>query len=242
LDCAELREDGFLDGRLRLLQPARGYRAGMDAMLLAAAVEAGEGMHLLEAGCGAGAALLAAAWRSPGVRFTGLEREAAMAALARRNAALNGLEGRVAVVEADLFATAAPQVFDGVYCNPPFDVEGEARPPASGKRHAYLSEAGVEGWVRALADRLRGGAALTLIHRAERLGEILAALEGRLGGVEVLPVFPRAGEAAKRVLVRARKGSRAPLRLLGGLALHDAAGGHSPAAAAIWAGGALAWT
>lgn len=240
MDCPELREDGFLGGRLRVLQPAKGYRAGMDALLLAASLEAQPGMALLEAGCGAGAALLAAAWRLPEARFTGVEREPAMAALARRNIALNALEARVAVQEANVFAQARTQVFDGVFCNPPFDVEGEARPPAPGKRHAYLSETGVEGWVRALADRLRGGGALTMIHRAERLGEILQALEGRLGGAEALPVFPRSGEPAKRVLVRARKGSRAPLRLLRGLVLHDA-GGHSAAAEALWRGGALAW-
>jgi len=233
-----LREDAYLGGRMRLLQPARGYRAGMDALLLAAAVEAAPGAELLEAGCGAGAALIAAALRLQEARFVGLEREATMASLARENLARNGLEGRVTVIEADLFAEQG--AFDGVFCNPPFSEHGQGRPPAPARRHAYLTEASIDSWVRALADRLRGGAALTLIHRAERLPEILAALEGRLGGVEALPVFPRAGEAAKRVLVRARKGSRAPFRLHAGFALHEGEG-HSQAAGALWAGAALAW-
>lgn len=241
LDCADLREDALLGGRVQLLQPTRGYRAGMDALLLAAAVEAEPGKCVLEAGCGAGGALVAAAARLPDVRFTGLEREPAMAALARRNLERNGMAARAEIVEADLFAGAGAATFDGVFCNPPFDLDGEARAPAPGKRHAFLSEAGVEPWVRALADRLCGGAALTLLQRAARLGEILAALEGRLGGVEVLPVRPRAGEPAKRVLVRARKGSRAPLRLYAGLDLHGLDGDHSPAAAALWDGAALAW-
>lgn len=234
----DLREDAFLGGRMRLLQPARGYRAGMDALLLASAIEAEPGNHLLEAGCGAGAALVAAALRLGGVRFTGLEREADMAALAQQNVIRNGLAGRVAVVEADLFDQQT--VFDGVFCNPPFDEVGQGQAPAPGRRHAYLTEASVDVWLRALADRLRGGAALTLIHRAERLAEILAALDGRLGGTEVLPVRPRAGEPAKRVLVRAVKGSRAPLRLHEGFSLHEGQG-HSPTAAALWEGAALEW-
>lgn len=233
------REDRLLGGAIRLRQPAHGYRAGMDALLLASAVEVEPGMHVLEAGCGAGAALCAAAWRLPQVRFSGLERQAEMAALARENVALNGFGERVAILEADLFAGG--ETFDGVFCNPPFDEAGRARTPHPARAHAYLSEAGVEAWVKALADRLRGGAALTLIHRAERLPELLAALRGRLGGAEVLPVFPRLGAPAKRVLVRARKGSRAALKVWGGIVLHDASGGHSPEAAALWRGGALKW-
>lgn len=235
---APLREDSYLDGRMRLLQPARGYRAGMDALLLAASVEAWAGAELMEVGCGAGGALIAAALRLPDVRFFGIEREPAMARLASENAARNGLAARVEIAEADLFVSKA--VFDGVFCNPPFSEEGRGQAPAPARRHAYLTEASIDAWVRALADRLRGGAALTLLHRAERLPEILAALEGRLGGVEVLPVRPRRREPASRVLVRARKGSRAPFRLHGGLELHEGEG-HSAAAAALWQGAALEW-
>src|SRR5262249_6568503 len=105
--------------------------------------------------------------------------------------------------------------------NPPFDAEGEGAAPAEARRHAYIADASINEWIATLADRLKGGAALTLIHRAAKLSEILSALEGRLGGPEVIPVRPRAEEPAKRIIVRARKGSRAPLRLLRGLDLHD---------------------
>jgi tRNA1(Val) A37 N6-methylase TrmN6 len=226
--------DAFLSGAVRLVQPARGYRAGADAILLAAAVEAPAGAVLLEAGCGAGAALLAAAVGLPDVRFVGLERDAAALALARENVRLNGLEDRVEIVEGDALAAGAP--FDGVFCNPPFDEEG-APEPHPARRSSYLSEAGVEGWIKALSNRLKGGARLTLIQRAVHLPAILAALEGRLGGAEVFPIRPSADQPAKRVLVRAAKGSRAPLRLLKGLDLHDSGGAKfTPEADAIFKG------
>ena len=204
-----------------LRQPAAGYRAGADAMLLAAAVSPGE--RLMEAGCGVGAALLAAALRFPQARLTGVEREPAMAALARENVAANGLGDRVSIVEDDVLAGSAG-VFDSVFCNPPFAQEGEGTEPHAARRHAHVTEAPLDGWSAALSNRLTGGGRLTLIHRADKLAEILAALDGRLGAVTVFPVRPRAGAPASRVLVRAQKGSRGPLVLLRGLDLHDDSG------------------
>jgi tRNA1(Val) A37 N6-methylase TrmN6 len=148
---------------------------------------------------------------------------------------LNNLQDRVTITEADALAGTAS--FDGVFANPPFDDEKGAQAPHPARRAAYLSERPIEDWIKALSNRLRGGAALTLIQRAEHLPAILAALEGRLGGVEVFPIRPAADQAAKRVLVRARKGGRAKLRLLRGLDLHDGSGTKfTPAADAIFKG------
>lgn len=220
---ADFTEDAILGGRLRIRQPARGYRVNVDTLLLAAAVE--PGARLMEAGCGVGAASLALAVRAPGASVLGVERDPAMAAFARENIAANAMSDRISVVEGDALNRHADWgVFDGVFLNPPFDMEGEGRAPAPERRYSHIAEQPVSAWVTALADRLRGGAALTIIHRAAKLPEILAALEGRLGGVEILPVRPRLAEPAKRVLVRARKGSRAPLVLLRGLDLHDSSG------------------
>lgn len=235
-------DDAFLSGALRLIQPANGYRAGADAILLAAAIEAAAGSHLMEAGCGVGAALLSSAVRLTEVAFTGVERDAAMAALARENVRRNGLEGRVVIVEADALAGGAS--FDGIFANPPFDEAEGAQAPHPARAAAYLSEHSIETWIKALSNRLSGGAALTLIQRAEHLPAILAALEGRLGGVEVFPVRPAADQPAKRVLIRARKGGRARLRLLKGLDLHDGSGAKfTPEADAIFKGQAvIAWS
>jgi tRNA1(Val) A37 N6-methylase TrmN6 len=235
-------DDRLLGGRVVFRQHKEGYRANADTLLIAAAVEAGPGARLLEAGCGAGGALLAVASRAPGASFLGVERDPALAALARENAAANGWSGRIEIVAGDALQLGAVGTFDGVFCNPPFDRPGEGRPPDPSRRGARIAEAPIEAWVKALADRLRGGAALTLIHRAAALGEILAALEGRLGGAEIFPIRPRAEAPASRVLVRARKGSRAPLSLYRGLDLHDESGAKfTPAADALFRGAALEW-
>ncbi len=241
----ELTEDTLLGGRIRIRQPKRGYRVNADTMLLASAVEAKPGMRLLEVGCGVGAALIAVAARTENVSLVGLERDANMASIARENLAMNGMSTGAEIVTGDVLGRGANRdVFDGVFFNPPFDLEGEGRAPSLERRHAYIADGPIERWIAALSDRLTGAAALTMIHRAHKLPEILSALEGRLGGVEIFPVRPRAEEPAKRILVRARKGSRAPLKLLKGLDLHDASGAkHTPEAEALLRGDAtLDWS
>ena len=237
----DVTEDALLGGRIRVRQPARGYRVNVDTLLLAQAVEALSGVRLLEAGCGIGAGLIAVAARAKGAKLFGVERDANMAAIARENVALNAMSDRIEIATGDVLERSANiGVFDGVFVNPPFDREGEGRAPLEARRHAYLANAPLDAWIAALADRLTGGAALTMIHRARKAPEILAALEGRLGGVELIPIQPTRQAEAKRVLVRARKGSRAPFRLLPGLVLHDAAGGkYTPETEAILRGAAL---
>lgn len=234
-------DDAILNGRVRVRQPARGYRVNVDTLLLAAAVEAAPQMRLMEAGCGVAAALLAVAVRSENTKLVGVERDTNIASIARENVAMNAMSDRAEIVTGDVLKKVTDVgVFDGVFCNPPFDADGEGHAPAPARHYAHVSEASVDAWIAALADRLTGGAALTLIHRATKLGEIVAALEGRLGGAEVIPIRPRAGEPAKRVIVRARKGSRAPLRLYTGLDLHDASGAkYAPEIDAILKGEAL---
>jgi tRNA1(Val) A37 N6-methylase TrmN6 len=212
-------EDLLLDGQVRLRQPSKGFRVGMDTVLLAAAVELAPGARGFEPGCGVGGALLCAAVLSPGAQFMGLERAPEIAALAGENVALNALADRVDVRCGDVFERSQLSTFDAIFFNPPFDEAGAPAPRAD-RAHAYLTERPLADWVGVLADRLRGGGALTLIHRAHRLPEIVTALDGRLGGVEVLPLRPYEDAPAKRVLVRARKGSRAPFTLLRGLDLH----------------------
>lgn len=218
-----LTRDAFLAGRLLLDQPRRGYRAGMDAVLLAAAAAGFEPQTALEAGCGPGAALLSLALRAPGALVSGLERDPAAAALARANAARNGLEGRVTILDADVLAPppGSCALTDLVFSNPPFFDDASAiRVPAPQRRAAYVIGAPLEAWVRAMGRLCAPKGRLLLIHRADRLGDLLAALDGLAGDVAVYPVRPRAGEPAKRVIVAARKGSRAPIRLLKGLDMH----------------------
>ncbi|MGD9981040.1 MAG: tRNA1(Val) (adenine(37)-N6)-methyltransferase [Hyphomonadaceae bacterium] len=234
----ETTEDTILDSRLRIRQPARGYRVNVDTLLLAAAVEARDGARLMEAGCGVGAALLSVAIRNENVMLVGVERDQNIAAISRENVAANAMTHRIEIVTGDALDRALHLgSFDGVFVNPPFDREGEGRAPAESRRYAHIGEAPLDMWIAVLADRLSGGAALTMIHRAAKLPELLAALDGRLGGPDVIPIRPRAGEAAGRVLIRARKGSRAPFRLCPDLVLHDAsAAQYTPETEAILRG------
>ena len=241
----EVVENALLGGRVRLRQPAKGYRAGMDAALLAAAVEARPGERVVEAGCGAGAVLMQIAARRPGVRLTGLERDPAMAALARENAALNGADAQI--LEGDVaagFRALGLDPFDHAVSNPPFfDDPGALRAPAEGKRGAWMADDGLAAWTRFLLKAVREGGTITVIHRADRLADLLAGLGATAGSFSVRPVHAFADEPAKRVLVRAVKTGRAPLRLLPALVLHDRGGGkHSPAAEAVLRGEAgLGW-
>jgi tRNA1(Val) A37 N6-methylase TrmN6 len=235
----DLTEGTLLGGRVRLLQPRQGYRVAIDPVLLAAAVPARTGESVLDAGLGSGAATLCLLARVPGCVACGIELQPPLADLARRNATLNGMA--VDVVEGDLLdppAALRGRQFAHVITNPPYAEAGVgpvSPDPQRGRAHAGADTA---AWIDACLKRLEPGGRLTVIHRADRLGTLLAAIEGRAGDVAVLPLWPRAGEAARRVILGAHKGSRAPLRLLPGLVLHEADGRFTPAADAVLRDGA----
>ena len=222
----EVTEDRLLDGRVVLRQPAKGYRAATDAVLLAAAVTARRGESVLDLGCGAGAAALCLATRITGLLLTGLERAPEYAALARENAALNGAEMRV--IEGDV-AAPPPALrslsFDHVMMNPPWYPQAAATPsPVALRDGAHREgEAGLVDWAGTGLARLKPGGRLSVIQRAERLPDLLAAIAGRAGSTVVRPLASRAGHPAKRVLLQTVKGARGPFRLSAPLVLHEGA-------------------
>lgn len=242
-----LSEDRLLGGRVLLRQALGGYRAGLDAALLAATCDCADGARVLEAGCGAGGALLAAAVRRPEAHFTGLERDTAAAALARRNVEANDLAGRVAILDGDVaqpFKALGLLPFHAVMANPPFfDDPAALRAPAPAKRDAWMADGGLSAWTGFLLKAVREGGTITLIHRADRLADILALLAPKAGSFQVRPIHPHADAPAKRVLVRAIKTGKAPLQLLPALVLHPREGAkHTPQAEAILRGEAdLPW-
>jgi tRNA1(Val) A37 N6-methylase TrmN6 len=243
---ARFTDDHILGGRIVLRQPAKGYRAGLDAALLAAACDAGDGARVIEAGCGAGAALLAAAARCPAARFVGVERDPEAAALARHNVGANDLTARVHVMEMDIAAGELPDgaPFDAALCNPPFFDDPRAlRAPQPAKRGAFMADDGLGAWTGYLVKAVRDGGTITLIHRADRLADMLALLGASAGSFQVRPIHPFANEPAGRVVVRAVRGGKAPLRLLPALVLHERGGAkHAPTAEAILRGEAdLPW-
>ncbi len=238
-NAIEIVENALLGGRVRLRQPAKGYRAGMDAALLAATVGARPGERMFEAGCGAGAVLMQIAARTPGVRLAGLERDPVMAALARENAALNGAAAEIVTGDvAAGFRALGLEPFDWAISNPPFfDDPAALRAPAPGKRGAWMADDGLEAWVAFLLNAVREGGRVVVIHRADRLADLLALLGAKAGSFAIRPVHPYADEPAKRVLVQAIKTGKAPLRLLPPLVLHDRGGAkHTVEAEAILRG------
>lgn len=228
---SDTTEDTLLDGRVRLRQPRRGFRAGLDAVLLAAFVPAQSGDTVLEAGCGSGAAFLCLAARVPGLRIAAVERETSMAALARDNAEANGVDA--AVTEGDVADVALARRLgpcDHAMANPPYWPGGTPPPGAVRRAATHESGAGLVAWAGFLAAALRDRGTISLVLPAARFDAGVAALrQAGCGSVTLLPIAPRAGQAAKRVLVRARKAGRAPARLLSPFVLHQADGGFTEA-------------
>ncbi|MGJ8595795.1 tRNA1(Val) (adenine(37)-N6)-methyltransferase [Sulfitobacter sp.] len=215
----DLTHDAFLGGLLHLWQPRKGYRAGVDPVLLAATIPAVSGQRVLELGCGVGAAILCLGARVQGLSLTGIEREEIYATLAARNG-----EGALEVVQADIAAlplTLRQRQFDHVLANPPYWLREASIAAGDPMREAALGEeTPLALWVETAAKRLAPKGLLHIIHRAERLPDILAALPHDMGGIEVLPIAARQGRAAERVIVRARKSGRADFRLHAPLILH----------------------
>jgi tRNA1(Val) A37 N6-methylase TrmN6 len=235
--------DAFLDGRIHLRQPAKGFRSGLDAVFLAAACPAASGSRVLEAGCGAGAASLCLLARVNAMRAVGVEADSALAALAQENAAANGFGANFEIVAADLTDPWSRlealglrrEAFDHAIANPPFYVQGRARlsTDCRNARSRAMQEEGLSHWLRFLAAAVRPGGTATVIHTAEALPQLLNAFEGRFGALRVIPLHPKSAAPAIRVIVCGIKGSRAPLTLAPGIVLHEDDGAPSGAAKAI---------
>lgn len=223
--------DAFLGGRLTLSQPARGFRAGLDSVLLGAAV-APDRTTLLDMGCGVGTAAFVALAHNAGLTATLADSNAEMAALAEANAADNGFAGRARIVVTDIVGKGAARHaaglvdngYDAVIANPPFFADGTlaSDPGRAGARH--MDAAALDLWIKAAAGMAAAGGEVIFVYPAQSLGSLLAGFTQRFGAVTVLPLVPREGEPASRVLVRGIKGSRAPLTLLASRALHEVEG------------------
>lgn len=216
----ELSDDKFLCGRLRLLQPLKGYRAATDPVLLAAACPATPGQSVLDLGCGAGAAALCLGLRVPGLALAGLELQPAYADLCRRNADRNGIAVEVHEGDVSRMPKALRRDFDHVLANPPYYAADGSPSPVAARSKAMQVATPIGDWVGAATRRLRPGGWLTFICGADGLPDLLAGLAPKAGSPVVLPLTARAGRPALRVIVQARKGGRAPFRLLAPFVLH----------------------
>lgn len=218
---AETTKDAFLGGRLTIEQPLGGFRAGLDAVMLAAAIPARAGNTVLELGSGAGTASLCLAARIADLSITGAEIESDLVRISNQNATANQLGERVVFVTVDALdlPTDMKHDYDHVMCNPPFHGDDGERSPDETRALATHDEGSLAAWLDVGVKRTASGGTFTAIVKADRLSEILAALPQT--GLRLFPLWPRLGQAAKRIVVQLRKGSRAPQELCAGLVLHE---------------------
>ncbi len=215
----------FLGGRVSVRQ-AKGYRAGLDAVLLASAVHVKKNQQALELGCGAGTALICAAQQNPETNFTGLEKHGDILALARQNTSENNFSDRIALHQGSVVTppkVLRPDSFDHVFLNPPyFDDSNALRLPKAGKDTAFINDgAKLKDWIETALRLTRAKGYVTLIQRADRLSDCLNIFAGRAGDIRILPIAPRFGEAAHRIIVRARRNVKSPLVLLAPVIIHE---------------------
>jgi len=231
-------DDTLLGGRLCLRQPVDGYRVAVDPVLLAATIPARAGERILDVGSGVGAAALCLVYRVPGCQVDGIEIQSDLVAIAVENAAANGVTDTVHFIEGNISTPPTGMrsgSFDHVMTNPPYLQTTESRkPPSSSKAVATIEqEIDLDSWLSYCIRMTRSRGTVTVVHRADRLDDVVRILSTKCGALMVFPLWPKAGEDAKRVIVRATVGRETPLRLVPGLIMHEESGDYTPAAQAI---------
>ena len=230
-----------MDGRVILHQPTDGYRAAIDPVFLAAAVPAVPGERALDLGCGVGAAMLCFAARATNTSIDGLELQLDLALLAQKNIQANGVADRVRAFAGDILNPPKDlpcESYDQVFANPPYMTDGRGNvPPNESKRTAHVEgTATLNDWVNTALKFCRRKGTISFIYRADRLADILVALNGKAGEIIVIPLWPNPKAPASRIIVRARKSIKTPLRLTQGLVLHNLDGSYSDEALKILTG------
>lgn len=247
---SDVTDDAFLGGALQILQQRSGYRAGLDAVMLAATVSAtaDRPQRVLDLGAGVGTAGLCVARRIETAEVVLLEREPQLAALAAQNVQRNNLSHRVRVVTLSVGAPAADvraaglieESFTHVIANPPYHDTGSGTlaPDATKAAAHAMPDDELDRWARFMARMAAPRGLATIVHKVDAMQRVLAALDPRFGDLKILPLYPRPGDNAHRVIVEGVKGSRAPLQLLSGLVLHSEGNDFTPAVQAILRDGA----
>ncbi len=241
--------DKFYDGAFEAIQPSeRGNRSGMDALLLAAALPKNSSGIVADLGAGAGVAGFAALTLNRDLELLAVEKNATMVKLAKKSLQLNAnakLFSRAKVIQHDVTlagkervnAGLTPDSVNHIIMNPPYNTKSERPPLDSMKAEAFMmGEGGIDAWFRTAASIMSSGGTLAVIYRTENLGEILACSQGRFGGLEIMPIHSRSDEAAKRIIIRGTKSSRAPMTIVPGFVVHQDDGSFTQEADAIFKG------
>ncbi len=228
-----LTKDFIADGTITLWQPRQGYRVGIDSVLLAASTKIKPKSHVLDLGCGVGAIALCLLNREPSISVLGLENNSNLVTLANQNASENNFSDQFKIITGS--ALCLPKdisvgKFDLVISNPPYMPAGTSIPsPNPDKKAAHIEdESGLKKWIETAARALKSKGFLSMIHRADRLSDLLINLEGKFGEITIHPLWPKVGLSAKRVILKARKDSSTPLRLQAGTIIHELDGTYTP--------------
>lgn len=231
-------ETSLLNGALTLLQPKVGFHASIDTVFLAASVTVKKGWKLLDMGCGVGSAGLCVALKNKTIHLTGLDIQEELIDIAHQNAALNGIAEQCHFFQGNIKTekTIENNHFNAVMMNPPYLEQG-THTPSPEKIKAYSHGEGSSGtclddWIKYAHTKLKNGGYLTIIHRADRLDDVIVALEKKrwFGSLVIFPLYSRAGDDAKRVIIQARKERYAPLILKAGMVIHEKDGKYTEAA------------
>lgn len=216
--------DKFLDGRIKLIQPSAGYRAGIDPLFLSASLHPKADEKILDVGCGVGTASIALAHRCPHAKITGIEIQKNLVELASINVQANGFIDQVEIVQGDILCPPPflnPHSFDHVMTNPPYYEDSRTQAsPFPGKAQANTETVDLGKWIKFCLKCLKPKGNFTMIHRAERLSEILSHLQNQAGEVVVFPLWPGVDKPARRIIIQARKNTGGELRLAQGILLH----------------------
>lgn len=239
-------ESSLLRGRVKLLQPKVGFRAAIDTVFLAAATPVKDRWQVLDVGCGVGSVGLSIALRNKNISLIGIDIQRELIDLSLQNATLNGVSDRCRFFQGsiDTEKTIENNYFNSVAMNPPYQEGGTHVPsPKVIKALSHGEDASgvtLEKWIKYAHSKLKNGNYLTLVHRADRLDDVLIALGKKrwFGSFIVYPLYPHAGEDARRVIVQARKERYAPLKLKAGMVIHQKNGKYTPEAEAVLSEGA----
>lgn len=219
----------ILNKRLSLFQAENGFRTSLDSVMLAAACPTKPGEHILDLGCGIGGAGFCLLARMENTKLTGIDIQADHIELARKNAAMNDMADRTEFIHADIRKFKGGS-FSHVICNPPYLEPGKHLPSphkAKAAAHAHGEETGLKDWIDCAFRHIKAQGSLTLIHRADQTDEIIRLIGKRFGAIEIIPLWPKLGVDAKRVIIRAVKHRKSPARLHAGLVLHQENGNYT---------------
>lgn len=231
-------EDSLLGGRIVIRQPAQGYRVAIDPLLLSAAISVDPGESILDVGAGVGTAGLCLAARFPNCRVMGIERQKDLVRFATDNILLNNFRDRVEILHGDL-QSPPPRLAGGSYSqvisNPPyFEINrGRLSPVISKSLSNHEDQFDMEDWLKFCLLMLKPLGKITFIYRADMLDRLLSLFYGKVGNINVFPLWPAREQSAKRVIVQGIKGTKGGLTLLSGMFLHNEDGSFTKAAEAI---------